>query len=316
MRNLNSKEGSIGPEVDDARRLENDPLDSWHSDNGAIDHADRSNDGGGDIWQSFDPSFFGITQNELSLVFMDDTDDLEGSQADHQESGLAALESLSNARQSSTKVPALERVSEDSFEDGAERNAFRLIRHHAQRLAGKKTSRIDRADSTKWLFGANEDDGQSISLELCCRVLDARADVIRLRLNYELWRNWMIFQSSFSFITVPVPEVIRGEIIYIGGNLGLQLCQEAWLKPGITAEEMVANVAGVSVDDLAKVPADMISKYRTAINNLEDRLLLSQQQNNWFLTGRNPTLLLERIANHKNYLVVRGSTMSWSRMFE
>lgn len=300
--------------INNGRRFENDALASRDRDAGSADHAARERADSGGVWEDFDPSFFGITQNELSLAFVDDADDLEGPQADSEESVLTALENLSDTRQSSSKIPALERVTEDSFEEGAERNAFRIIRLHAQRMAGRKTSRADRAESTKWLFGANRDDGESISLDLCCDVLDARPDVIRLRLNYELWRNWMIFQSGFSFITVPVPEVIRGEVIYVGGDLGLQLCQEAWLKPGITAEEMVANVIGLP--DLHNVSDDMLDRYRRILSNLEERFLLSQHENNWFLTGRNPTLLLERVANQKNYLAVRGATMSWSRMFE
>jgi hypothetical protein len=261
----------------------------------------------------FDPGFFGNAENDLSVDFLD-------SEASR---GIShgGLEKLADAAQGHIPQPsrrrrsyALDKLSAEDFEEGAERNAFLVIEDHSRKLFPIKTphskpSQSKTVSSSLTFFFTIEDFGTEITFPLCCNVLGARVDVFQLRIQYEWWLRGTIFTGPFPFTTVPVPRAIAGEITYYGGDEGYALARECWVQPGITGDELISSVA--ELDDYAT------AKLKAALASLEDRLLMCSQAGRWYVTGRNPLLMSMRAESIHglSFYKVRGGSFHWSRLF-
>ena len=270
------------------------------------DHLESTESGGGGgDFSLFDPGFFGDLEDDFSLDLLDDE---EGGHSTHR-----GLEKLSSPSEGDIPQPrrrrraeTLTKITAEDFNEGAERNSFLIIDRLAELLFSKKSTpaEIDRAIT---FFFTIEDNGEDLTFPLCCQVLNARCDVLRLRLHYEWWLRGTIFTGPFPFLTVPVPDTISGEITYYSGAAGYALARECWVQPGITEDELIACVA--ELDDYA--PA----KLRESLTILENRLLMSCQAERWYVTGRNPMLLNMKAEELYGGQLLRGGTYHWSRLF-
>ena len=177
-----------------------------------------------------------------------------------------------------------------------------IIKQYKNMLFGSGTKPADQWKAIDFFFTI-ADDGQKLTFDLCCRTLAARIDVIRLRIQYEFFLRWFIVTSDFPFLTVPVPDIIEGEIAYIAGAEGRRLATLAWNKPGISTDELLDR----SGDD---------DSTRDALSRLEDKFILCQQDPGfWYLTGRNPYLMRRRLAESSGRLNPQvGGSVHWSRL--
>lgn len=177
-----------------------------------------------------------------------------------------------------------------------------IIKQHKNMLFGSGMKPADQWKAIDFFFTFS-DDGQSLTFDLCCRTLSARIDVIRLRIQYEFFLRWFVSPVDFPFFTVPVPDIIEGEIAYVGGPDGRRLASLAWNKPGITTSELLER-AGDS-------PAT-----RDALARLEDRFILCQQEEGyWYLTGRNPNLMRKRLTEQNGGIAPSlGGSIHWSKL--
>lgn len=269
----------------------------------------------GEILDDFNPEFFNINARELSLAFMDEEADEEAERIQeiiNSDEAARALQNITGTK-AGRKIRELVRIKSEDFEEGIHRNAFLMIKHYAHQYAKVKVQPEDRLKAVEWLFCYKADSPNEISFDLCCRVLASRKDVVRLRMNYELWRQWMIYPYYFPFAVAPVPELIQGEIVFLAGEKGMDLAQEAWIKPGISQSEMIASAAGF--DYLSQVDETTVLEYQKALDILEDRFIMSCQNENWYLTGRNPARQLQQYASERGVDIVRGGTASWSKLF-
>lgn len=191
--------------------------------------------------------------------------------------------------------------SEEDFE-GAQRSAFILIRHYKNLLFGASSKAKDQWKAIDWFFTLT-DDGVEPTFDLCCRAFGARIDVVRLRIHYEFFLRWTVMPCDFPFMTVPVPDIIAGEVAYIGGDAAQRLAHIAWNRPGIKTKELLALAGNTSATT-------------SALAQLEDKLILCQQSEGfWYLTGRNPFLLRQRLSESKGHLNAnQGGSIHWSRM--
>lgn len=181
-----------------------------------------------------------------------------------------------------------------------------IIKQYKNMLFGSGSKPADQWKAIDFFFTI-DDDGQKLTFDLCCRTLAARIDVIRLRVMYEFFLRWVIITSDFPFLTVPVPDIIDGEIAYVAGPLGRRLATLAWNKPGITTDELVERAA----DDTTTRESVF-----DALSRLEDKFILCQQDHGfWYLTGRNPYLMRKRLAESNGRLNAQvGGSVHWSRL--
>ncbi len=219
-----------------------------------------------------------------------------------EELALAAFNNLPNlgTQRRSVKEESLRRLDEEDFEEGVPRLAFRIIKANVEALFAKKMAADIYVKAAQWVFGPTLGDW---SFDRCCAVLGARKDVIRLRIHYEFWRRWYVFPVEFPFLIDPVPEAVADEIFIISGDEGYDLARAAWNQPGIRSVDLLLEASKGAVTE----------KYRTALERLADRYMLSQQNDCWYLTGRNPALRAVDMAMlpHKPMT----NQVSWSNMF-
>ncbi|KVV40941.1 hypothetical protein WT27_13535 [Burkholderia territorii] len=151
-------------------------------------------------------------------------------------------------------------------------------------------------------------DRQGMSLELCCDVLDARADVLRLRVNFELWLRDLPLEQPLGVNLVPFPEILDANVSYVTsdydeGRLGQALAMAAWRWPGIAQEALLDRAAKVVVCDpqLLVEPLEVMEEF-----NILSR---GARSGGWYLTGKNPI----NFALHRGS--GRGGSYSWSEAF-
>lgn len=161
-------------------------------------------------------------------------------------------------------------------------------------------------EAVAWLFGFAEN-GDGATFRLCCEALNAREFLIQTRVHYEFWRRWKIFPFEFPFETCPLPNIIRHEIRHLAGEEGIYIAQEAWIRPGISRDEMLMNAAGVNT--LAEVPED----YPRLLALLEEKFILSSRADSWYMTGRNPERRVIELSGQG--ITMRADSVSWSRLY-
>lgn len=257
---------------------------------------------GGADFDLFDPGFAGGDDDLLLVGVVDHQEGGALPQDRVEQLGATAFRHLSHARPSARKKAALVGFSEEDFEEGPQRDAFIIIRSFKQQLFASPQRAGDAWRAIEFFFTL-ADNGQDVTFDLCCRALDARIDVLRLRIQYEFFLRWWVAPSPFPFLTVPVPSIIEGEILYAAGPLGMDLARRAWLLPGISSDGMMDGVA------------DRAAALRM-LERLDDKMLLCRQgADSWYLTGRNPYLLRLRLAERDvRKATGLGSSIHWSRL--
>lgn len=169
-------------------------------------------------------------------------------------------------------------------------------------LFDRKRKAEDHLKAAHWVFGRSNTD---FNMEKCCGVLGTRRDVLRLRIHYEFWRRWYVFPIEFPFMIDPVPDSVDGELFMIGGQEGYALARAAWGQPGIRTAALMASAR--------ESTGKSEEKLREVLQTLADKYLMSQQNDSWYLTGRNPVLrsLDQATATFR----ANRNQLSWSRMF-
>lgn len=284
--------------------LFDDPFDS--SDDDPCDQGTSQRD----LEEFYNSSSLQSADIEFSLVDADDEEDIGSTPWTDPEFAKAALRGLSDPRKKGGKItpPTLTKVTEEDFPPGPQRQSFIVLRHFAHQLCTKKTEPLDRILAARWLYSSM--DKREISFDLCCKLLTSRADVIRLRLMFELWNRWIIFSEPIPRVVVPVPDILFDEIQQVAGIAGHAIAQAAWEWPGIPLQNLILDASGR--DTLDKVP----QAYFTAVSELEACRILSPKDNCYWLTGRNPTLAASDAQLLHSQPTIRGSSVTFSHLFD
>jgi hypothetical protein len=255
---------------------------------------------GDDILKDLDSMLDGPGGQQLLMGMVADQEDLGVAPRLLEELDEAARRRISIARKREGKTK-LKGVSEEDFDEGPERSAFIVVKSYRNDLFSAN-------DTARWqamrFFFCSQDDG-GLNFDLACRVLNARIDIIRLRIQYELFLRWWIAPVAFPFSCVEAPEDIDNECAYVCGILGRDLAYAAWCQPGASSTILAKSV---------NAPTDAVIQ---ALEKLDDKMLLCcQGEDNWYLTGRNPYLLRKRLAEKQGVsLNTLGGSIYWSRLF-
>lgn len=212
-------------------------------------------------------------------------------------------------RRGLTQRQASVSFSEDDFDDPAQRKAFILIRHYKNEIFKANATPQEIIEAATFIFGRS--DAGDLNFDICCEVLEARRDVLRMRFHYEFFLKWMVFPVEMPFLIDPLPKAVENEILLHVSEDARTLAAEAWIQPGISTEDLYQKAHSAFSN---KTPLD---KYRTEMKRwleaMEDRYIMSRMHDNWYLTGRNP--LLERIASSRLASSGTGVNVSWSKLW-
>lgn len=200
--------------------------------------------------------------------------------------------------------------TEEDFDDPAQRKAFILLRHYKNEIfkANAKTDEI--IEAATFIFGRSITN--ELNFDLCCEVLNARRDVLRMRFHYEFFLKWMVFPVEFPFLIDPLPKVIENEILMYINEDARTLAVEAWAQPGISTAEMYSRAASSIIPSMYK-GSNLQVQMKRWLEAMEDRHIMSRQHDNWYLTGRNP--LLEKISAARFANSGTGVNVSWSKLW-
>lgn len=258
----------------------------------------------GDFLEDPDAELFDCDFDGASLDFLDSE---EGGEFSHD-----IAEKLSNAAQSIIphtrkrgQTGALAKITVEDFDTDTEKQAFLIIKDTCDVLFSQNHSSAAINAALEFFFKDTASlTTDEITFDLCCDVLQSRADILRLRIQYEWWRLGSTFNGPFPFDGTGTPELLQSDILNEGGFLGMQLANEIWVQPSITTEvltEFIQQHISVSSEQV-----------KGSLAALEDKYLISLSNNGWYLTGRNPMLQQNRSLYSQAF---KGGSFGWSGYF-
>lgn len=263
------------------------------------------------IWESIMALELDSDGQDEPLEALDSDLDMSSLPKGDEAAALAALQSVAKLgrRRSSKKEEYVRNLTAEDFEDGSERLAFMIIKANVDELFNPKVKPVQFIEAAKWVFGRNSD---AFNFEEACRTLSVRADVVRLRIQFQFWRLWKVCPVEFPFMVARVPEILEGEIYIVADEEGYDIARTAWLQPGIKTQALIEEASGGRAL-FANPDCPVFAKYRKALEMLSARYIMSQQGDYWWLTGRNPIM---RDLDLSNPAYRRNMThLSWSKMF-
>lgn len=182
-----------------------------------------------------------------------------------------------------TNIP---QVDATDFEEGPERETFKLICTAARKACNVNTSIAERKRLLDWLFVPNTQGKYGIDYSLACQALGVREHVIRIRLMYELYRSAIILPEPLNFMSVSMPSSLESEILHWTGTLGYQIALTTWFWPGIRADTLMADFS------------HDIPGFRRELLSLESLGYCATTHGFWFFTGRNPDVMTPHERRH------------------
>lgn len=269
---------------------------------GLYAHVDFATGGRGDS-QAFDA--VGGVDFQDALLRARDADSQPG---EAQESDLPG--SASGAGRGSKKKAHTEFIVAEDFEEGPPRDAFLLIEEFARQLFLERSTAKKRANAIRFFYVRTL---HEIHFADCCAAIDPsiRPGVILLRMNYELWKRWIVFGAPLPEEADQAPTEATLRAANFADEEGVILAQEAWYQPGITTDELLRRAKSL-------IPGFRHSQVESALTLLAERHVLSTAApDHWYLTGRNPALEAEERQQEarRSGVSLNLSTPSWSSMF-
>ncbi len=244
-------------------------LDSDSSSFATVDYADEATDNigtRGDFWESYFsddglPGFDG-----LELDDMDEPKGHSGSSSLDKELVQTLFGDLPQPHRKKKKDTVSGRITEEDYDEGPERVAFKLVRDRARACYHKVSRAYDQQTSLRWIFAASMED--EISLDLACSILEARADAIRVRVQMEFFERMACFDEKLPGFLHPVPFFIKSAAQFHAPLHGEQVVQAIWERPSIETEELLQFASP------------------EALRTLSDKGIISQQLDRWYILGR------------------------------
>jgi len=165
-------------------------------------------------------------------------------------------------------------VTAEDFDEGPERMAFEAVFEHSRNCFNKKTAKTKRINSLTWVFVPNTG---KIPYDLCCEAIGVRPNLLRVRIQYELFQKWIVLSDPIHFLMEPLPGSFEAEIMYNYTEDHLKVAKKIWQHPSID------TVRIFSFCDEHKIanPMKILEKLSEVGN-------ISNQMDYWYFTGRNP----------------------------
>lgn len=175
------------------------------------------------------------------------------------------------------------KITEEDF-TGEELFAFLTLHEHIRDAIQIKDNNRDSA--MNWLFVPNQEANNGLTFALCCAVFSARENLLRTRVQFELYMKSIV--TKLPFLSCPIPESLDLEAAGIGGDDAQNIVSLLWQNPGLRA-------------DYFQKAVDLDEKmFRRITLDLECSGLIAMKNGCWYFTGRNPLILRF------------GSRFSWS----
>lgn len=255
---------------------------------GALPSGHSSNDGGAEPVVQMDPF---LTEEDLYGPFDSSSTFVEWEGEDISDLAQRAAQTEKGV------VPAEIEALDDEAERWSALCIYEAI-HEFYRLIDKPDELVT---VSQWLF-SNIPGNNEVSFADCCAVHNARPDIIRLRIAFELWRFRKVCKEPLHISEFDLPDCVRQSIAFELGYSALGLACKLWRQPGATLDQLKTMCNAKELDTLP---------------GLADRYLASPSQDEeprWYITGVNP-ILKNSDQIHPGLNRQRRIELSWSRHF-
>lgn len=202
-----------------------------------------------------------------------------------------ASDSRSNSKNSMENF-ASDSVTAEDYAAGPERFAFETVFENSRNCFNKKTSLKKRLLSLNWVFVPNIGE---IPFNLCCEAIGMRPNLLRTRIQYELYRNWIVLSEPIHFMMEPMPYVFEAEILYHYSEAHLKVAKKIWSHPSITIGRLDLFCKEQKIDGLIGI-----------IEALEQGGSIAREMDSCYFTGRNPLNMGLTKRNHFNWSSLEG----------
>ena len=221
-----------------------------------------------DLWADVNAGLFG---DGMKFLFSEGAEDADVEEERNRALRTVAVE-MSKSRRGRMGTGT---TAADDFEDETEKAVFLHLYNRVRDSFVAGVPKEKREHSLEWVLGLEYDDplsGAGLTFDLCCAALEIRPWIIRARLHFQFYLKQMVFADAMPFLTSGIPEVIRSEAMYFGGDVGLSVVARLWQHPGMPNNELAPDVTIGHV-----------------VNALESKGLIGEAGGLWYFTGRNPT---------------------------
>lgn len=262
------------------------------------------------LFEDSDPDLEGSSDSSGQMVDLHPEVGLFGSRNTDQKSLVEQGRHLSFLAQPTKRSgkKALKNIHLDDFENGAQRWAASALIGAVQRFFETVENPDSKAlqEVATWIFAKNAD---PVSFDNCCLANEARPDVLRIRIQYELWRKGMRAVTPLPIPEEAMPEYIEQQAFFVTGMAGVTVARILWKHPGIentTLMQMLDN------------------RQRSALSALADQYIVSPIETapyRWYTTAINPILRAMDMADRSGSVSYRAdrrrrADMSWASLFE
>ncbi len=230
---------------------------------------------GGSFWALVDAGIFGDIEDDSGMDLLDPEEHPRGTPGSSQESAVASLRHLQVTEKRRKVLSGRIGITEEDFEEGPQREAFKLLRARCRDTFLKDVKPEDRSRAIEWIFTPKED---PVAFDTCCIALDARPSKLQLRLMYEYFRNWVKFAGPLSFLCVPLPEELVPELLYVAGEDGVRVASVIWRWPGVSAE----NIQRILADEISP------EKVQRTLALIDETGIAQCYIESWYVTGKRP----------------------------
>lgn len=263
------------------------------------------------VFEDSDPDDQGGLYSSLEVDNFYSEVGLPGSQDTDQESAFKQSRNIPflTQRKKGTSKEALKwstSIPLDEFEDGAQRWAAKTlitaVRHFFDTVEEPESVQ----DVAKWIFSKSHDPA---SFNNCCIVNQARPDVLRMRIQYELWRKGISAKEPLPITQDEVPDYLTKRAFFTTGMTGVSVVHMLWRHPGIGNTKLM----------------EMLNdRQRLALSAMADQYIVAPIETEpyrWYATGINPILQSLDQADTTgsvSYRIERRRKleMSWASRFE
>lgn len=187
---------------------------------------------------------------------------------------VANLSSFDEQEISSSQAEADEEYDETDF---VCQPAFIAIKNAVEIFCDKSTEPQLRERAAEWLFVPNMEDADGLTFDLCCKALETRPNLIRLRVHYELYKEGLVLEAPLPFLAIGIPEFFTLEILGTFGDEAVEAADYIWGFPSLRADHLYTLMTESDKDRLWKTMCEMERKGYIAIKG-----------GHWYFTGRNP----------------------------
>lgn len=223
-----------------------------------------------DPWSALESGIFGDLGDGDLMGYSADQEDLDIAPESTEALILAALRNLPQSRKGRLGIGA---AMANEFDDPGEQIAYLMIQERVRNCFIDSASKKEYKDGLDWVFTPLPDKhGRTFSE--CCEVLRVRPWLIQTRVHFQFYRKGIIFEEEMPFETIPMPEIVRAESAYYGGDEGFIIANMAWMQPGISHQTIATTKKAVN-----------------AIYKMEEKGIMTEYGGCWYTTGRNPFLL-------------------------